>query len=104
MFRYFIYLAYDGTCYHGWQRQPNAVSVQEKMEEVLQLLFNRHVGVLGAGRTDTGVHARLMVAHIDSEKAIDMPDLKGHVIFDNVTFGYNTDKVILKNISYNKNC
>ena len=71
MFRYFIYLAYDGTCYHGWQRQPNAVSVQEKIEEVLQLLFNRHVGVLGAGRTDTGVHARLMVAHIDSEEAID---------------------------------
>jgi tRNA pseudouridine38-40 synthase len=69
--RYFIYLAYDGTSYHGWQRQPNAGSVQEEMEKVLRLLYNRYIPLIGAGRTDTGVHARLMVAHFDVEEQVD---------------------------------
>ena len=69
--RYFIFLAYDGTLYHGWQRQPNAVSVQEKLEDVLQKLFGSYIPLVGAGRTDTGVHARLMVAHFDSQQKID---------------------------------
>ncbi len=63
--RYFIYLQYDGTAYHGWQTQPNAVSVQETIEQKLSMLLNREVFIIGAGRTDAGVHARLMVAHFE---------------------------------------
>lgn len=63
--RYFIYLQYDGTAYHGWQTQPNAVSVQETIEQKLSMLLNRDVFIIGAGRTDAGVHARLMVAHFE---------------------------------------
>lgn len=63
--RYFIYLQYDGTAYHGWQTQPNAVSVQETIERKLSMLLNREVFIIGAGRTDAGVHARLMVAHFE---------------------------------------
>lgn len=68
MFRYFIYLAYDGTGYHGWQVQPNGVSVQETLTKALvTFLRDDAIEVTGAGRTDAGVHARLMVAHFDLE-------------------------------------
>lgn len=71
MQRYFIYLAYDGTRYHGWQIQPNGDSVQQQLMEALQTLLRREfVEVTGAGRTDTGVHAKLMVAHFDYDKAV----------------------------------
>lgn len=69
--RYFITLSYDGTRYHGWQRQPNGISVQEELERALTLLLRRDTQVVGAGRTDTGVHARMMVAHTDTEESID---------------------------------
>ena len=66
MFRYFIYLAYDGTNYHGWQIQPNGSSVQETLMKALHtFLRDEAIEVVGAGRTDAGVHARLMVAHFD---------------------------------------
>ena len=65
--RYFIHFSYDGTHYHGWQKQPNAVSVQQTLEQSLSTLLRREVEVVGAGRTDTGVHARHMVAHFDAE-------------------------------------
>ena len=65
MQRYFITLSYDGTRYHGWQIQPNGVSVQEKLQEALSTLLREPVTVTGAGRTDAGVHARMMVAHFD---------------------------------------
>lgn len=71
MQRYFIYLAYDGTRYHGWQIQPNGISVQQVLQESLQTLLRCPVPVTGAGRTDAGVHARLMVAHFDYEYADD---------------------------------
>ena len=78
--RYFIYLSYDGTAYHGWQRQPNARSVQQVIEEALSLLLRLPVTIVGAGRTDTGVHARLMVAHFDMPSSIEscstVPDEK----------------------------
>lgn len=68
MFRYFIYLAYDGTNYHGWQIQPNGSSVQETLMKALHtFLRDDAIEVVGAGRTDAGVHARLMVAHFDVE-------------------------------------
>jgi len=65
--RYFIYLAYEGTNYHGWQVQPNGVSVQECLQKALSTLLRVETEVVGAGRTDAGVHAKLMVAHFDSE-------------------------------------
>jgi len=69
--RYFIYLQYDGTEYHGWQTQPDAVSVQETIEKKLSLLLRRELFIVGAGRTDAGVHARLMVAHFEYEGEVD---------------------------------
>lgn len=69
--RYFIKLAYNGTNYHGWQSQPNAVSVQETLEKALSLLLKNKIEIVGAGRTDTGVHAKEMYAHFDFNKTIE---------------------------------
>ena len=63
--RYFIRFAYDGTAFHGSQRQPNGVTVQETMEQALAMIFREEVPVTFAGRTDAGVHAREMYAHFD---------------------------------------
>ena len=63
--RFFVTLSYDGTRFHGWQVQPNGISVQEELQRALSLLLRRDISVTGAGRTDTGVHARMMVAHFD---------------------------------------
>lgn len=69
--RYFIWFSYDGTRYHGWQIQPNGVTVQSELQRCLSLLLREEVSVTGAGRTDTGVHARQMAAHFDTEQAVD---------------------------------
>ena len=69
--RYFIKLAYNGTHYHGWQSQPNASSVQETLTKGLSVILNSELTIMGAGRTDTGVHAKEMYAHFDFEKAFD---------------------------------
>jgi tRNA pseudouridine38-40 synthase len=66
--RYFIELAYDGTNYHGWQVQDNALSVQEVLNQALATILREPVETIGCGRTDTGVHARQLYAHFDSEK------------------------------------
>ena len=63
--RYFIHLAYDGTRYHGWQIQPNGISVEGEIERCLSVLLRQPIDIVGAGRTDAGVHARHMVAHFD---------------------------------------
>ena len=63
--RYFIELAYDGTNYHGWQIQQNAVSVQELLNKALATILRQSVETTGCGRTDTGVHARKFFAHFD---------------------------------------
>lgn len=65
--RYFLKLAYNGAPFHGWQSQPNAVSVQQVIEEALSTIRRCKTPVLGAGRTDTGVNARVMYAHFDSD-------------------------------------
>lgn len=70
MKRYFIYLSYNGEKYCGWQIQPNGVSVQETIEKALSTLLRMPVSIVGAGRTDAGVHARMMTAHFDSEQEI----------------------------------
>ena len=66
--RYFVTFSYDGGRYHGWQIQPNGVSVQEKLQEALSTLLREEITVTGAGRTDTGVHAKMMVAHFDADE------------------------------------
>lgn len=63
--RYFIRLSYNGAPFHGWQYQPNAVSVQETIEKSLSVLARQPIDITGAGRTDAGVHARCMYAHFD---------------------------------------
>ncbi len=65
--RYFLTLAYNGTPFHGWQRQPNASSVQQCLEEALSTLLRQPITIVGAGRTDTGVHAKQMMAHFDAK-------------------------------------
>lgn len=66
MNRYFIYLAYNGGNYCGWQNQPNATTVQEVIEKSLSTVLRTPTSITGAGRTDTGVHARQMTAHFDA--------------------------------------
>jgi len=73
--RYFIWLSYDGKRFHGWQRQPNGISVQEELERGLSLLLKSNIDVVGAGRTDAGVHARQMAAHFDYDGDFDMQNL-----------------------------
>jgi tRNA pseudouridine38-40 synthase len=75
MKRFFIYFSYDGTAYCGWQNQPDGISVQQRLEESLSLLLREKTAVVGAGRTDSGVHARLMVAHFDYESENISPDV-----------------------------
>ncbi|SFC91916.1 tRNA pseudouridine(38-40) synthase TruA [Flavobacterium phragmitis] len=73
--RYFIQFAYNGTHYHGWQIQPNASSVQETLNKAFSVLLNEPISIMGAGRTDTGVHATEMFGHFDTEKTLDVPVL-----------------------------
>lgn len=69
--RYFLELAYSGKNYNGWQIQPDAPSVQQTLQEGLSTLLRREIGVVGAGRTDTGVHASFYVAHFDTDRKIE---------------------------------
>lgn len=89
--RYFIYFKYDGTAYHGWQVQPNANSVQAELQKALSILLRADIQVVGAGRTDTGVHARMMTAHFDVEKAIDTKQL-----------AYKLNRLLPRDISVDK--
>ena len=73
--RYFIKLAYNGTNYHGWQCQLNAASVQETLNKAVSIVLNTEISVMGAGRTDTGVHAKEMFAHFDFELPLDFQNL-----------------------------
>lgn len=65
--RAFMHLAYRGAPFHGWQTQPNAISVQQTIEEGLAKILRHPTPILGAGRTDAGVNARMMIAHLDLE-------------------------------------
>lgn len=77
MQRYFIYFSYDGAAYHGWQVQPNAVTVQQVLEEALATLMRVPVPLVGAGRTDAGVNAECMVAHADFPCEVDA----AHIVY-----------------------
>ena len=69
--RYFVFFSYDGTRYHGWQIQPNGNSVQAELQRALSTLLREEIVVTGAGRTDAGVHARMMAAHFDFHDMLD---------------------------------
>ena len=69
--RFFIELAYDGTNYHGWQAQHNAVSVQEVLNKALTTVLREPIETLGCGRTDAGVHAKEFFAHFDTLKLLE---------------------------------
>jgi tRNA pseudouridine38-40 synthase len=64
--RYFIFISYKGISYHGWQVQPNGITVQKILDEALSVILNESIVTTGAGRTDTGVHAIIFCAHFDS--------------------------------------
>lgn len=74
--RYFIDISYDGSNYHGWQIQPNADTVQHQINLAFSTILNEEINVLGAGRTDTGVHAKKMIAHFDTNQTIDFEKFK----------------------------
>lgn len=74
--RYFIDISYDGSNYHGWQIQPNADTVQHQINLAFSTILNEEINVLGAGRTDTGVHAKKMIAHFDTNQTIDFVKFK----------------------------
>lgn len=74
--RYFIDISYDGSNYHGWQIQPNADTVQHQINLAFSTILNEEINVIGAGRTDTGVHAKKMIAHFDTNQTIDFEKFK----------------------------
>ncbi|MFT6167476.1 MAG: tRNA pseudouridine38-40 synthase [Vicingaceae bacterium] len=86
--RYFIYLSFKGTDFHGWQIQPNGNSVQQELEKALGVLLQEKVAVSGAGRTDAGVHAKLMIAHFETDNII---------VIDK--FIYNLNNILSSSIS-----
>ena len=75
MSRFFITLSYNGKNYHGWQIQPNGSSVQETIEKALSTILRTEISIVGAGRTDTGVHAKMMIAHFDTDVKFDAKEL-----------------------------
>ncbi|QZT37827.1 tRNA pseudouridine(38-40) synthase TruA [Halosquirtibacter xylanolyticus] len=90
--RYFIQLAYNGEFFHGWQIQPNAITVQEELQKALTTISREKIEVTGAGRTDTSVHASLYVAHFDADNDR----------LDNPNFAYKLNKFLGKGISVQK--
>lgn len=72
--RYFLEIAYNGAKYCGWQKQPDAKTVQQEIEYFLSTVLRQDVTTMGAGRTDTGVHARQMFLHFDVSKSISIPN------------------------------
>lgn len=71
--RYFFEISYNGTAYHGWQNQANAVGVQEVVESALSKIFRTKIEIVGSGRTDAGVHCVQQFFHADLDKEIDEP-------------------------------
>ena len=74
--RFFIDISYDGTNYHGWQVQPNADTVQNQINNAFSTILNQKINVVGAGRTDTGVHAQQLIAHFDIQHNFDIQKIK----------------------------
>jgi tRNA pseudouridine38-40 synthase len=91
--RYFIFLSYKGTSYHGWQVQPNSITVQKILDEALSVILRHDISTTGAGRTDTGVHALVFCAHFNSSE----PDLD-----TKKNFVYRLNSYLPKDISVSR--
>ena len=87
--RYFLELAYYGKSFHGWQKQNNAISVQETLDNCLKTLLKQEIESMGCGRTDTGVHASQFYVHFDSD----------NLIPDTVKFIYHLNAMLPKSIA-----
>lgn len=74
--RCFLEIAYNGSHYHGWQRQANAHTVQEEIEQALSRMMGQPVDITGSGRTDTGVHAKHQVAHFDTDSSLALEQIQ----------------------------
>ncbi|NNE33064.1 MAG: tRNA pseudouridine(38-40) synthase TruA [Winogradskyella sp.] len=74
--RFFIEVSYNGKAYHGWQNQPNAISVQQVLEKALTVILRSDISVVGAGRTDAGVHASQMFAHFDFNEVFNINNIR----------------------------
>mgnify|MGYP005991363573 CR=1 FL=1 len=89
--RYFIELSYLGKNYHGWQIQPDAKSVQEELNKAISVVLQEEISIVGAGRTDTGVHASQMFAHFDTSTELD----------ENIVFKFNSvlpEDIVVHNV------
>lgn len=93
--KYFLEIAYNGTAYHGWQIQDNAVSVQEKLNQALSILLREEVETIGAGRTDSGVHAKQLFVHFSSKaKVLENKDRFVHSLNALVPFDISAKRLI----------
>ena len=88
--RYFLDISYRGTDFHGWQIQPNGVTVQEKIEEALSTILQEQISIVGSGRTDAGVHAKQQIAHFD------------HSELDTARLAFKLNSYLAKDISVNQ--
>ncbi len=89
--RYYLHLAYNGTAYRGWQRQPNVISVQEVVEKAISKVLKQTIICIGCGRTDAGVHASQYILHIDIKKEIHpefLPQINHTLPSDIVVYDY----------------
>lgn len=93
MTRYFIELSYKGTAYNGWQIQNNAPSVQQTVQDALSLILQEPIQIVGAGRTDTGVHASYYIAHVETANEKDL---------SSADFQYHLNSVLPKDIAIHK--
>jgi tRNA pseudouridine38-40 synthase len=97
--RYFIFLSYKGTDYHGWQVQPGSVTIQKLLDEALSTILSENIKTVGAGRTDTGVHASFYCAHFNSKS--EKLQLEKNLIYK--LNGYLPTDISIKNIRRVKN-
>lgn len=89
--RYFLEISFDGSNYHGWQKQPKSQTIQQTIEDCLSILLKDKINIVGAGRTDSGVHAKEMIAHFDYKNKLDL-----------IGFTHRLDSFLPFDISVNK--
>lgn len=94
--RFFLEIAYDGSAYHGWQTQPNAIAVQEKLDHALHTFLREDIETIGAGRTDTGVHAKQLFVHFDTtnERLINHPNRCLHSLNSLLPYDISIQRII----------
>lgn len=89
--RYFLEISFDGSNYHGWQKQPKSQTIQQTIEDCMSILLKEKINIVGAGRTDSGVHAKEMIAHFDYYNKLEL-----------INFTHKLDSFLPHDISVNK--